>query len=1317
MSTPQVKFALVLSATVLGVFSTACAAQSTATDKIIWVDKFETNDLKAYQIEGLVYWHKRFGGVMLAPKALMARSVAAGFVAEVRVDVDLPNELGGAFGKGRGLHVRIQGPLNVNSTTAYIGVDKGRLVLGVLEYPKAEFTLATGDDPGSGLWIMRVRLRYGVVQAKAWRKSNPEPEGWQITRYSGESGWEARSVGFHTGPDEGAYLGRVAVRGTKPATDLFLKPEKPDERDAVVGLLKQVASLRKQGNIANALEKACECVRLARKVFGHEHAFTAIAVNNLAATQHDAGNYADSLTSFEESLKLRRKTLPPDHPHIAISIEGIGAALGSLGKYEEAEKKYREVLAFRRQVFGDDHPETAIAWNNLGTSLSYQAEYPRALDCFKESLKIRQAIFGNEHPDVAKAHNNIGYQLFILSEYPEARTHMEKAVKIYRAVHEADFPNHPEIATAENNLGYLLKTMGRFAEATPHIENAVAMFTKAGGKNHPLRAAALSNLGLLAIESGDLITARSLFEEALDIRKKNLPPGHPEIAVSRMNLAIVLYNSGGEPNEVATEVTEAFKALKRLPPDHPFVAQALHNAAEMIGDADKTLMRDFLEGALEAKRRRFGDAHPETLLTINSLANYYMNIGEHAKAEKLLITVLPMCLSKLGPDAPLTNLIRHNLGANALGRGKPNEATDHLRLAVAGNTKIYGRQHSDTARSLNLLALALSAQGKREEALDAAAESAAIYATVARKFLVGTSESQHSAFLDAWRPEVRLFVALAAADPERLGKHGQALWTSVMDWKAASGRAMLDRLEALAVGETPTIAEKYRELQDCRQALVRDVMRGSGGEPIERYHTRLEGLRKKVDLLARDVAREVKGYAAVARIREAGPDEVSQNLPAGAVLIEFVYLDPIRSEVGALPKGVTTDAGYAALIVIAKPDRKPDIELTPLGLAGPIDETIHEWRVLIQNGKRDPNVEDRLRQAVWAPIAKRIPAETKRLFISPTSQIALIPFEGIWEGTDKEGTFLIEKYLISYCSSGRDLIPRPAPPRALGRPLVVADPDFDLMGSPAGTTAPKDRRPLPRPVSELAFRKNPPLFSRLEWFAVEADAVQKLLDAKFRATPAKTLRRADATEENTCGLHRPRLLYFVTHGSFLADQSTTTVLGGTPGPTPPPSPNAATAIATLRFGEDPRLRSFLCLSGYNKWKERAARGLSDGLLTAREVQEMDLWGTELVVTAACETGVGEDACGEGLMCLRRAFLQAGARTVVNSLWMVDDTKTAALMPRFLGLWLDGTPKAESLRRAQLEMIAKLREDEPKRRKGYQAPPLYWAAFVCHGLPE
>jgi CHAT domain-containing protein len=107
---------------------------------------------------------------------------------------------------------------------------------------------------------------------------------------------------------------------------------------------------------------------------------------------------------------------------------------------------------------------------------------------------------------------------------------------------------------------------------------------------------------------------------------------------------------------------------------------------------------------------------------------------------------------------------------------------------------------------------------------------------------------------------------------------------------------------------------------------------------------------------------------------------------------------------------------------------------------------------------------------------------------------------------------------------------------------------------------------------------------------------------------------------------------------------------------------------------------------------------------------MDLIGTDLVVLSACETGLGEVQAGEGIYGLRRAFIIAGARTLIVSLWKVPDNATKELMVGFYQRMLQGEKKAAALRETQREIIRKLRKE------GRQALPYLWGAFVCIGDP-
>jgi CHAT domain-containing protein len=156
---------------------------------------------------------------------------------------------------------------------------------------------------------------------------------------------------------------------------------------------------------------------------------------------------------------------------------------------------------------------------------------------------------------------------------------------------------------------------------------------------------------------------------------------------------------------------------------------------------------------------------------------------------------------------------------------------------------------------------------------------------------------------------------------------------------------------------------------------------------------------------------------------------------------------------------------------------------------------------------------------------------------------------------------------------------------------------------------------------------------------------------------------------------------------------------------------------------------------------RAGKKVYDGKVTMREIYEDWQLDADLVVLSACETGLGQDAGGEGLMGLAHALLAKGARSLVVSLWKVDDTATALLMVRFYENWLGkhGQPmtKAVALREAKrwLRDLTRAEKDKlveklPSIERGPQkrqpsmaeaakpyARPYYWSAFILVGDPE
>jgi CHAT domain-containing protein len=200
--------------------------------------------------------------------------------------------------------------------------------------------------------------------------------------------------------------------------------------------------------------------------------------------------------------------------------------------------------------------------------------------------------------------------------------------------------------------------------------------------------------------------------------------------------------------------------------------------------------------------------------------------------------------------------------------------------------------------------------------------------------------------------------------------------------------------------------------------------------------------------------------------------------------------------------------------------------------------------------------------------------------------------------------------------------------------------------------------------------------------------------------PNRVFLGADATEAQLRAINSPRILHLATHGFFLAENKNEQRGNDRKVGTGRMNPIVETEEPqkTPVILNNPMHRSGLALAGAQRTLEAWARGEvppsdNDGIVTAEEVGGLKLKGTWLVVLSACDTGAGEAKAGEGVLGLRRGFVQAGCQNLLMTLWPVSDETTVQMMLDFYARAFASGNASQSLVDVQREWLVKLRKEK------------------------
>jgi len=839
-------------------------------------------------------------------------------------------------------------------------------------------------------------------------------------------------------------------------------------------------------------------------------------------------------------------------------------------------------------------------------------------------------------------------------------------------------PADVHIAFVTRDLAEAYCGNGKTAECKAGFEEAVRMLTEGLGPDHPQTNNTKRQLASVCMDMDERPRADLLLSEVLESEEKTVGEDDPLVAKT-LNTMGILHMGLGDDLKAEGEYERARVILEKAGlTDETQYGYLLNNLGIIHikqREYDKALAN--FESYLTFQQTKFGTDSPSLWRTLANLGVVAKKKGDYPAAEGYYLRALAL----QGPDSASAVGVLSNLGSVYSFEGNFQKALETnqraLRIVENKSVSLYSRR-----TTLEAVAESYAALGDFANAnLFQAQMESALEEEIASNLAIG-SERQKLLYLDSIASELDDTVSLHLQFQARDTGPAALAALALLRRKGRVMDALADRVARSRRNLGPEGQALLDQLKQTTTQLAETALRGSQKQTLLEYRNLLKQLEEKKEQAENAISRQDREFRD--SLRPVTLESVTSAIPENSALLEFISYRPSN------PKAQSVTSAYGerhyAVYVLHRTGSPKGMDL---GEAKDIDSLVEKLRSQLREpGRTDlREVARALGDKVFRPMEGLL-VDDKHLLISPDGQLNLIPFEAL---SDAQGRYLIERFSITYVTTGRDLLRMEVPRPSRTAPVLVADP---LFGEPSETAVPGGSAASGKTGPGRTTRRSITTgsdFSNL-YFAPLAGTRAEAHSIHAFFPEARELTGAAASETALDQLAGPEILHIATHGFFLDDAGQEGA-GNRNGTTPGPPESSSDP-------ENPLLRSGLALAGANLVKD----GKANGILTALAVSNLDLWGTKLVVLSACDTGVGEVKNGEGVYGLRRSFFLAGTESLVMSLWPVSDYVTRELMVSYYGGLSRGLGRGEALRQAQLAMM---------KRKGRQHP-FYWATFIEAG---
>ncbi len=1005
--------------------------------------------------------------------------------------------------------------------------------------------------------------------------------------------------------------------------------------------------LKRYSNVEHYLNQIIE---IKKELYGDNTVEYHLANLQLAMFYVDYTNKIDEAKKiFEDSYtNVVAKEITAKHKDRLTILNSLARLYELTDNFQAASATLTAAVNAARDKYDNKHPDYAVALDQISQLQIKLGMYDEATDNIKRALVILED-YRKDDARIAQYIHAIETQarLYgIKGMFDEAQENLDDSRKLIR---KADVPIGDELSTAAE-LSALFIQLGRYSDTDRLLTTLITENEKLFGASSIRLIEPLVNRGKIQLAKGDYTEAEKTAQRANQIAVKTYTENSTKTASTQRLLSDIYYTLG-DYEKAETNIKKALVSQeKQFTRKHVEVAKSLSQLALIKfykGDNRKDVENMMLE-ARNIVGDKLGKDNPLYADILKNLAVVYISEKKYDLAFNSLTIAEAIWRAKTGTKNNINAASIYTLTGDVYYQQKNYKKADEFYQKAKKLYKdFFSEAHPEYVKVLSKLSKVYYMQKDYKAAKSNIEQSLNQYEGFIKTYFPALSEREKAKYWNTIKGDFEFYNTLALGQLEDFRDLAGKVYNYQLLTKALLLSSSIKIRERILNSKDEELKSQYNEWVEKKELMT--LALSMSPEQLVENEIDPAVLAQDVERLEKDLSQKSELFGQSFENKRITYEDVIKSLKPNEVAIEMVRYRYFNHT-------FTDSVVYAALYVKNDFKRPRAIVLND----GHKLETrnFKYYRNAIIGKIHDDISYD----AFWAPIQKEI-GKAATIYLSPDGVYNQINLEAI---PTPDGNYILDNANIVLVSNTKDIYLKKIKSRnaAENTAAMFGNPSFYLTGASES-------------VAQLPGTEK------------EINQIDFLLKQKGWNT--KVYVEKTATEESIKELNNERIVQVATHGFYKSTEDITL--------------ESELESNEAQLAKNPLMRSGLLLKGAGDLLDKTDYNynMENGILTAYEAMNLNLDRTDLVVLSACETGLGQLEAGEGVYGLQRAFLVAGAKVLIMSMFKVDDDATQRLMLKFYQKWMN----SGNLRQSFVDAKKELRADYPE--------PIYWGAFMMIGL--